>query len=341
MDDATAAARLGEVEPTRLQFRSFRARAPWWGADLQTVRNLARPLALPRPAASSERLELPVADGSGDRLVAKLEVPERRNPHAPLTVLIHGLSGSEDSAYLVTSSAHLLSLGVPVLRLNLRGAGPSRETCRWQYHAGRSEDLRDALASLPAPWSGHELALIGYSLGGNMLLKFMAEHGEEFPIRNAASVSAPIDLAAASQRFLDRRNLVYHRRLLSSMKKESLADGARVTDAERAIIREARSILDFDDRWVAPRNGFADADAYYEACSALGFLMEIRVPTLLIHALDDPWIPGSTYRDVPWTRNHQLHPLLPDGGGHVGFHGQGSRVPWHDRCLAQWLGIDR
>lgn len=340
MDEATALASARDRDAKTPDFPVFRARTPWWGPDLQTVRNLVRPLGLPRPPCAEERLELPVTDGSGDRLVGRLEVPPERDAAAPLTVLIHGLSGSEDSAYLLNTSAHLLSRGIPVLRLNLRGAGPSREMCRWQYHAGRSEDLRDALAALPAPWAGHELVLVGYSLGGNMLLKFLAEYGASFPIRRAVSVSAPIDLGAASQRFLDRRNLVYHKRLLFSMKQESLGEGAKLSAAERRAIEEVGTILDFDDRFVAPRNGFADAEAYYAACSALGFLMDIRIPTLVIHALDDPWIPGATYEGVDWSANPALHPLLPAGGGHVGFHGEGSRTPWHDRCVEHWIGLD-
>jgi hypothetical protein len=278
-----------------------------------------------------------MADGSGDRLAALLEEPDGDADSRPLVVLIHGLAGSEESAYLITSSAHLLSQGHRVLRLNLRGAGPSRATCRLQYHAGRSEDLRDALLALPEELTRHGVILVGFSLGGNMLLKFLAEFGGLFPIRRAMSVSAPIDLAAASERFLDPRNRLYHLRLLHSMKQESLEEGAQFSDEEAATIRDARSILEFDEKIVAPRNGFADAAAYYAACHARQFLAEIRVPTLVVHALDDPWIPGDAYASYPWEKNPHLVPLLPSSGGHVGFHGRGSRVPWHDRCLVRWL----
>ncbi len=318
-------------------FPPFRARAPWWGPDLQTLRNFLRPPDSTGPAASARRLSLAMADGSGDRLSGVLEAPAQPRANAPLVVLIHGLSGSEESAYMVATSTTLRACGFPVLRLNLRGAGPSRATCKLQYHAGRSEDLRDALRALPPELTREGLALVGYSLGGNMLLKFAAEYGRELPVRGAASISAPIDLRAASDRFLDPRNRVYHQRLLRGMKQESLAPGALTTDAERRIIERARSILEFDEKIVAPRNGFADADAYYRACHARQFLQDIRVPSLVIHALDDPWIPSDAYRGVAWSRNPQLVPLLPAGGGHVGFHGQGSKIPWHDRCLALWL----
>ena len=127
----------------------FRARAPWWGADLQTVRNtVARRLGADRFELAGAALELPTTDGSGDLLVGVLNdgrVEERR----PLAVLIHGLTGCQDSGYMVASARHLTRLGHPVLRLNLRGAGPSSETCRERYHAGRGRDIADALRALP------------------------------------------------------------------------------------------------------------------------------------------------------------------------------------------------
>src|SRR5512143_341355 len=170
---------------------AFTARPPWLGPDLQTLRNTLRP---PRPQMAQfagERLELALADGSGDRLAAVLQQPlERRGP---LAVLIHGLSGDEDSPYMLVSAAALLERGHPVLRLNLRGAGASRPLCRLQYHAGRTADLRDALAALDPALTADGLLAVGFSLGGNLLLKFLAEHAADLPVRAAAAVSAPID----------------------------------------------------------------------------------------------------------------------------------------------------
>jgi uncharacterized protein len=171
---------------------------------------------------------------------------------------------------------------------------------------------------------------VGYSLGANMLLKYLGE--EAGPVRAAAAISAPIDLAAASHRLSEPRNRLYHGWLLRRMQEEALA-GEGLAPREREVIRSARSVLDFDDGFVAPRNGFAGAADYYARCSGLGFLPAIAVPTLVIHALDDPWIPGTMYERVAWQANRHLLPLLPAQGGHVGFHGRGARLPWHDRCL--------
>jgi hypothetical protein len=306
----------------------FRPRPPWWGGDLQTIRNFVvmRNLRIGLPAVTGERSYLPMADGSGDRLAASLTpAPGRR----PLLVLIHGLTGSEESTYMLSSARHFHALGYPVLRLNLRGAGPSRATCRGHYHAGRGEDLRDALDALdPAG-----LILVGYSLGGNMLLKFLSEHGGGFPIRAAATVSAPIDLAATARHIMRPRNLIYQRRLLAGMKRGALAGGLR--PAERDAVEAARTVYEFDDGFVAPHHGFGGAERYYAACSALGFLDTIPVPTLMIHAQDDPWVPAAAYLDYDWRANPRLTALIPRGGGHCGFHDRGGT--WHDRAMAAFF----
>lgn len=317
----------------------FRPRAPWWGGDLQTVRNMLvgrRPDLGAYPATA---MRLAMRDGSGDVLAAMLNQPggPGRAQH-PLIVLIHGLTGCQDSLYMLRSAAAFLASGYPVLRLSLRGAGPSRPLCRSQYHAGRSEDLRDALLGLPADLAANGLLLVGYSLGGNMLLKFLAEFGRNFPVLAAGSVSAPIELAESSRRFLDRRNWLYHRWLLARMKEETLAGPAGALDAaERRTVAAVRTVLEFDDRHVAPRNGFAGATDYYAQCSARAFLPAIEVPSLLIHAEDDPWIPADAYRAAMRAGNARLTFLLAPGGGHVGFHDTSSPVAWHDRCLLRYF----
>jgi predicted alpha/beta-fold hydrolase len=316
-------------------FPEFQPRAPWWNGDLQTLRNylLARPRAL--DAWPSERLVLPLGDG--DALVGTWQRPAVAVAGAkPLVVLVHGLSGCEASFYVVRSAAELLAAGWPVLRLNLRGAGPSRAFSRGHYHAGRSEDLRTALAALPASARDHGVVLVGYSLGGNVVLKLLGEGAPE-GVRAGASVSAPIDLAAASRSILRRRNYLYHRHILAGVKREALAPGAEASPEERRAVRAARTLLAFDDVFTAPRHGFTGAADYYARASARPFLDAIAVPTLVIHALDDPWIPGESYTSFPWSRNPRLVPLLPRRGGHVGFVGFDRQRAWHDLCLLRFL----
>ncbi|HZH27229.1 MAG TPA: alpha/beta fold hydrolase [Azospirillaceae bacterium] len=318
-------------------FPAFRPAWPWIGGDLQTVRATVRE-ALRRPgpriAGPPEHLRFPMGDG--DVLLGALNRPQ---PDAdargrPLAVLLHGLTGCQDGAYMHATGAALLARGYAVLRLNLRGAGPSRPLCRASYHAGRTADLRAVLAQLPSELTGHGLVLVGYSLGGNILLKFLGEAPVEAPVRAAVSVSAPIDLGVTSRRFLALRNRLYHRWLLRRMKSDALATPG-IDAGTAALVAGLRTTWAFDDAYVAPGNGFRNAADYYAHSSARSYLHGIGVPTLVIHALDDPWIPGEVYSSFDWGRNPSLVPLLPRIGGHVGFHAKGGA--WHDVALLRFL----
>jgi predicted alpha/beta-fold hydrolase len=326
-----------------LTFPTFRSRAPWWGRDLQTMRSaiLSLPTQLPDPPG--ERIRFPLADGSGDVLLGMLHMPVGRisdgGSDRPLVMLIHGLTGSEDSSYVVASARHFLSLGYPVLRLNLRGAGPSQGHCRYRYHAGRSEDLRLVLGSMDGHLAGRGLFLVGFSLGGNVLLKYLGEAGRRAMVLAAASISAPIDLDAARRCLMRPRNLLYHRYLLARLKGETRS--LALSDNDVRILNGVKTIFEFDDRILAPRIGFAGALDYYRHSMALPYLADIAVPTLVIHAQNDPWIPYAAYRNFSWPTSPRLTPLFPAAGGHVGFHGRGSTTPWYNFCLAQFFERSR
>jgi len=315
----------------------FAPRFPWATGDLQTVRNSAMRFAAPSLRRwPGERLRLPMADGSGDRLAAMLHRPEHDRGR-PLAILIHGLTGCEDSIYVRASARQLLEDGYPVLRLNLRGAGPSGPLCTQRYHAGRSEDLRRTLAALDPEVVANGLLAVGYSLGANMLLKYLGEEGAAAPFAAAVTVSAPLDLAATAHRFHAPRNRVYLGYMMRRIKEETLRPGAALDPTMREAVARSRTVVEFDEVCVAPTNGFAGAEDYYARCMALRFLGGVRVPTLVVHAQDDPWIPVDAYRGFDWRSNPALTLLLPRAGGHVGFHGFGSRTPWHDRAAALFL----
>jgi predicted alpha/beta-fold hydrolase len=334
---------VADPQLSNVPYPTFRARAPWWGGDLQTLRNsLQRSRALEAALGRipATRLWLPLGDGTGDELAALLQRPPpavERAPHPgrPLVVLVHGLGGDETSTYMQATAAHLLGRGHPVARLDLRGAGPSRERCRFQYHAGKTDDLQAALAALVVQQpelAARGIALVGYSLGGNLVLKFAGEGPGELPVGAVVSVSAPIDLAAASRRFMAPRNFLYHWHMLRKLRSEATEPGAELAAGEREAVLSARTLYEFDDHFVAPRAGFAGADEYYARCSARGFLAAIELPTLALHSLDDPWISAGPYLEEKWEGAAQR--LLAPGGGHVGFHARDG-VCWHDRCIAQ------
>ena len=311
-----------------LDFPSFRSHRLWWGRDLQTLKNFIVSPAMPISMKSIEKkVEFPMLDDTGDCLTGALTVPNFKT-NKPLVILIHGLSGCERSAYMVSSARHWFSCGYPVLRLNLRGSLPT-QPCQQTYHAGRDKDLECVLNQLSQDsLSENGFVLMGFSLGANMLMKFLAQQGSKHPLRAAITVSTPMDLAETTQHFLKFRNRAYHWWLLWHVKYEALGVIA-LEFQDRKKIRKACSIYEFDDIFTAPRNGFKGADDYYERCSGVNFLADIKVPTLVIHALDDPWIPPRAYLEFNWSDNKYLTPLLQKKGGHVGFHD--VLGTWHNR----------
>lgn len=312
----------------------FRPRLPWLGADLQTVRNiLVRPHADLSGPGQSE-LWFPMEDGTGDALHGSLNVPGGTGGR-PLVVLIHGLTGCYDSFHVQTSARLLLERGYPVLRLNLRGAGPTLGRCAEQYHAGRSADFAAVMAQLPETLTRNGVAALGYSLGGNMLLKYLGETGQRSGLIAAGSISAPIDLAATSRRFHRRRNWAYQRYLMTRLKRDTLA-ARDLPEDYKAPIRRSKSMIEFDDIYIAPRFGFASAQDYWARSSALPWLDEIHTPTLVVHALDDPWVDPEAYRRFEWGQNPVLSPAISLKGGHVGFHDP-TRVPLFDRLWLDFL----
>ena len=318
------------MKPVAPKLSDFNPRLPWWGGDLQTIRNYALSIDHALPSGAAEHLIVPLQDGSGDRLVASLHLPEEDRAR-PLVVLIHGISGNERSCYMVVAAAYFLARGHAVLKVNLRGAGPSRPYCRGHYHAGLTPDLATVLDRVDPQLTRNGLLPIGFSLGGNLLLKFLGEVGRDSPARRAATVSAPLDLARSCRSLMRWRNYLYHRYIMAHLKRNCTAPGAELSEAERKAILGAGTLWQFDHEFTAPRHGYADAQDFYDTNSSQNFLGSIHTETLLIHAQDDPFVPAAPYLEHSWSKTPRLTPLLPKSGGHLGFHD--PMGVWHLRQI--------
>ena len=261
--------------------------------------------------------------------------PDRLN--APTLLLVHGLEGSSESSYMMGAAAKAHRAGFNALRLNIRTCGDTQHLAPTLYHSGLSEDLRAIVEELIARDRLAEIYVAGFSLGGNQALKLAGEWGAAAPwaLRGVAAVSAPIDLAACADKIRRRDNWLYSSRFLSSL-------GRRMRRAQKLYperygtnrLARARSIREFDELFTAPHWGFRDADDYYARSSALRYVERIRVPALVVHAEDDPFIPFDSFRHPSLDTSPYVLLLAPRRGGHVGFVADES-APDPDRFWAE------
>lgn len=248
-------------------------------------------------------------------------------------LLLHGLGGQADSPYMVRVAQKFVQQGWTAFRLNHRGAGQGRGLAKWLYHAGRSEDLSPVIRFCAESAPNQPLIVIGFSLSGNLLLKYLAEQGRATPanLAGALAVSAPIKLALSAAALSQRRNALYQARFLRLLEQTLAERAVDFPDFPRVQLPRPLSMIGFDQSVTAPLSGFASAEDYYQKCSAHPLLDAIRTPALLLAAEDDPFVPRATYADLP--RNPRLQMLLTRGGGHLGFIASG-RTPCGDH---RWL----
>ncbi|WZO99855.1 alpha/beta fold hydrolase [Isosphaeraceae bacterium EP7] len=266
--------------------------------------------------------------------------PDGWEPGRPAALLVHGLGGCAHAPYISRLAAKLAARGVRCVRLNLRGAGPGFGIARNFYHAGRSGDVRRAAEWLTERSPGSPLALIGFSLGGNLVLKLAGEASAE-PLIGLDCVLAagvPIDLEACCERIRSGRNRVYDWNFLRSLRAEVVRIEAEFPGGPASDLASVGSLYEFDDRYTAPRDGFSGALHYYNESSAAAYLPRIEVAGLVVQARDDPFIPVTCFEKARFPAGLSLE--LTPHGGHLGFldrRGEGRDRHWLDRRLIAWL----
>ncbi|WP_187829926.1 alpha/beta fold hydrolase [Siccirubricoccus phaeus] len=295
----------------------FRARPPWLGGTLQTLRALRTLTAAALP--EGHRLWLPLGDG--DALAAMLHAPEAA-AHRPLAVLVHGLTGTEDDPYLREAAQGLLRRGFPVLRLNLRGSAFSQPRSTSHYHLGRSEDLAAALRALPPAMVRHGVIVAGWSLGGALSLLLLDRHLAEpgMPaLLGVAAICPPLEPALAHAGI--DANWLLGRALLAMYRREVLAVPAKDLPEElRHAARAARSLTEFEAEVTAPRFGYPSYAVFCELNRPASALPRLRRPALLLMAADDPLVPVDSLAGVDWRACPAVLKLVVRGGGHCGFY---------------------
>jgi uncharacterized protein len=212
--------------------------------------------------------------------------------------------------------------GFNVVRVNYRNCGGTEHLSPTLYHAGLTSDLRAVIDELIARDRLSRIFIAGFSLGGNMVLKLAGEYGDAPPIevKGVCAVSPSINLRASTDLLSQRRNWVYHQDFLRRLKRRIKVKAGLFPEAyDSTGLRRIRTIEQFDNHYVAPMFGFADANDYYAKASSFPLIGHIRLPTLMIHAQDDPFIPFAPLRYPSITSNPCVLVVAPEHGGHVAF----------------------
>lgn len=324
---------LSSVNTRLLEMMPFQA--PWWlrGAHRQTVAASYWFGDLPAYSAHPHQVVL----DDGDIVVVHDDCPAAWQPGGPAALLMHGLNGSHQSPLLVRIADKLTRRGVRVFRWDQRGCGAGRGLARYPYHAGRSDDLAGVIrhvvrwcqsrpGALPPdrPRRGVHpfLNLLGVSLSGNILLKYLGEDPSRIPaeVVQAIAVNPPIDLNVSVQALRGTLTRWYARHFVDLMVRDVLQRRHLRPDAPMPENwARPRGLIEFDDWYTAPVSGFASAREYYNRCSAAQFMSQIQTPTTVITSSDDPMIPLTMFTANLDSWSPHLRLAVARGGGHVGY----------------------
>ncbi|MGF1765083.1 hydrolase [Aliivibrio kagoshimensis] len=286
--------------------------------------------------AIHQRLHTP--DGDFIDLAWTEEPSDAQNK--PLFILFHGLEGSFESPYangLLHAAKQQGWLGV---MMHFRGCSGELNRHPHAYHSGETSDPRLFLQMIQQRFPENKKVAVGISLGGNVLTRYLAQYHSEPILDAAAVVSAPLDLGACSERIQLGFSKVYQRYLLNSLKKSIHQKLTIMPDAfsfNKKEVSNIRSIYQFDDIITAPLNGFTDAEDYYQRCSGIHILDKITIPTLIVHAKDDPFMTQAVIPQQPLPTN--ITYCLTEHGGHVGFVAGTPTQPqfWLETALNEWF----
>ncbi|MDP9268226.1 MAG: alpha/beta fold hydrolase [Acidobacteriota bacterium] len=262
--------------------------------------------------------------------------------HAFTVIVVHGLEGSSESQYMYGVGSKAWTEGMNVVRMNMRTCGGTEALSPTLYHNGLGADVGAVVEELIRTEKLERVAMVGYSMGGNLVLYRAGTWGKDAPpqLKAVATVSPSMDLAASADALSEAQNLPYQwhfvRRLKQRFHRKAALHPERY-DATRT--RGVRTIREFDDQITAPYSGFGDADEYYQRCSSAQYLDRVAIPTLILHALDDPFIRVSAETRALALANPNITYIESEHGGHCAFladpNGYDGR--WAEREIVAFL----
>jgi|TARA_B110000908_G_scaffold28981_1_gene34059 hypothetical protein len=240
-----------------------------------------------------------------------------------LVVLIHGLEGSSESKYILAASSELNTAGYDTVSFNLRGCSGEDNLLLSTYHSGKTEDLDFVISYLIKNYSYDKIMIVGYSLGGNITLKYFGEYASVISdkVSSGIAVSVPVDLASSSNKMGTSQNKLYMNKFLKSLRIKVLRKSEKypsyTLDINKLI--KAKTFKDFDGLYTAPVSGFSGPEDYWEKASSKPYLSSIKKPVLLISSVDDPFLAKDCYPYKEAKESNCFHLEVTKYGGHVGF----------------------
>ncbi len=286
-------------------------RPAWWlpGPHLQTLYpSLFRPHKAPQ--LTRERIELPDGDF--------VDLDWTRQTDGMIVLILHGLEGDINSHYINGIVYQLEQAGYRPVLMHFRGCSGRINRLARAYHSGETGDLAFIVEHISKVTGSYPYAAVGFSLGGNVLLKWLGESADKNPLQKAVAVSVPFRLHDAAKRLEHGVSKIYRQHLLVSLRKTYIEKFKILKSPLDVDVMQLKSFWDYDDKVTAPLHGFSGAQEYYDKCSSRQFLKNIKVPTRIIHASDDPFMFQSTApANEELSRNIEF--FLTDNGGHVGF----------------------
>lgn len=268
-----------------------------------------------------------------------LDLDWSKKGHKRLAILSHGLEGNSTQQYMLGMAKELNAQGWDVLAWNYRSCSGELNTQMRFYHAGSTGDLKVVIHHAIAHAHYKEIALIGFSLGGNVTLKYLGELGANVPkeIVKAVAFSVPCDLKATVHELSRGFNKIYLSNFMSSLKCKIIKKAEHFPEIISGIdLSKVQTLMDYDNYFTAPLGGFKNADHYYRECSTVNSIEEIRIPTLIVTARNDPLLPHTDlpYRECMRSRYVSLE--TPDEGGHLGF----IKKNLHGRAWSEERALD-
>ncbi len=286
------------------------------------------------PKSEMKLVDLP----DGDKITMEIVTPKKWQETDETVVMVHGLCGSHRSPSLIRITKKLSKKNIKVIRVNLKGCGSGKNLARGIYHCGKSDDILEALKVIKIENPHSPIILIGYSLGGNIVLKLAGELKEKgsLYLKEVIALGPPIDLKASVRLFELPEHKIYLKYFTRLLRKEIMVRKKKYPEFTHINLPKNITMTDYNNLVIVPFFGFKDAEEYYLKCSSMYFIPQIKVPVRVLVSEDDPIISSSSFNEISIPENMEVY--LTKNGGHLGYLGSPKRgFYWLDHILMEWI----